>query len=397
MADEVKAAARFDGIEISLIRQINALATPLTINLGIGEPNVEPDDELHAMARAAATVKWSYSPNAGALSLRKRLSETVVKGYDPQDEICVTAGTQEALYALLQAYVEPGDEVLVPDPGFLAYPTLVQLAGGTVRPYRLDEQWDIDFDDLERQLSPRTKMMLVNSPSNPTGGVVKDETLQRIVRLAEDRGFLVVSDEVYREIWYDNPPPSMRGRSRNVIVVDGMSKSHAMTGLRLGWIAAHRDIMPVILRAHQYIATCASVFSQSLAERVFSSPEWNGRWLERVREQFGNQRRTALSAVRQSLHHDLVPEPAGAFYLFVPVPSCATVSLARSLALEAGVLVIPGVAFGSRGEGFMRISYAAPHEQLETGIELIGRYLDGEERQKAEGRSRSRETGNFPI
>ncbi|HET7436770.1 MAG TPA: pyridoxal phosphate-dependent aminotransferase [Thermoanaerobaculia bacterium] len=362
-------AARFADVEISLIRQINALATSHSVNLGIGEPNVEPDETLREMARRAATTSWHYSANAGTLSLRKKLCENTA--FDPKSEVCVTAGTQEALFAVFMAFLDPGDEVLIPNPGFVSYVTVARICGAKPVFYALEPpDWQVDTDALLQKLTPKTKIIVVNSPSNPLGSVVDTATMQRIA----DADVLVVSDEVYREIWYDAPPPSMLGLAPNVITLNGLSKSHAMTGLRLGWIHARADLMTTIIKAHQYIATCASVFSQALAEMIFDNAAWNAEWLQRVRAQFAEQRETALYAITRELDAP-IPSPAGAFYAFVPVPSCDTLGFAKALATDAAVLVIPGVAFGRRGEGFVRISYAAPVEQLGAGIERIGRYL----------------------
>jgi len=363
-------AHRLAGIEISLIRQINALATPLTVNLGIGEPNVEPDETLREFAeRAAATGSWHYTANAGTLALRKLIVEE--SGFDPKTEVCVTAGTEEALFSIFQAFVDPGDEVLVPNPGFLAYATLSRIAGAKPVPYDFDpSDWRLDADALLRRITTKTKLIVVNSPSNPLGSVIGRETLERIA----NAGPLVVSDEIYREIWYEEPPPSMLGMSDRVIVVGGMSKSHAMTGLRLGWVIAREAVMRPIVTAHQYVATCASAFSQSLAESILSDPAWNRSWLEGVRGQFRAQREAALFAIERELEA-AIPPPAGAFYAFVPVPACDTVTFAKTLATDAAVLVIPGVAFGSLGEGFVRISYAASLEEITSGIERIGRWL----------------------
>jgi aspartate/methionine/tyrosine aminotransferase len=367
----MNSASRISGIELSLIRQINALATPLTVNLGIGEPNLTPDETLRELAARAATEgSWQYSANAGMLSLRSHIAAAC--GADPKTEVCVTAGTQEALYAIIQAYVDPGDEVLVPDPGFVAYPTLVRLAGGTPVPYPLaPPEWALDLDAMKKRITPRTKAIIVNSPSNPTGAVISGADLDAIAGL----GLLVISDEVYAAIHYGSAPPTMLGRSKAVIVVSGLSKSHGMTGLRMGWAIARADLMAPIVRAHQYIATCASVFSQRLAELIFENRGWNEQWLDSMREQFREQRDIALSAAEQQLHAGIAP-PAGAFYLFVPVPTCDTEGLARSLATEAAVLAIPGVAFGRSGEGFLRISYAAPPEVIMNGIQRIGSYLE---------------------
>jgi aspartate/methionine/tyrosine aminotransferase len=357
-------AARLANIELSLIRQINALATPLSTNLGIGEPNLEPDDTLRDFARRAATTPWQYSPNAGRLSLRKKLA------HDP-NAVCVTAGTQEALYAIFQAYVDPGDEVLVPDPGFVSYATLATICGATPIAYDLEPpSWRLDAASVLRRITPKTKLIVVNSPSNPLGAVAEGDALEAIA----NAGPLVVSDEVYREIWYDAPPASMAGLSQRVLAVGGMSKSHGMTGLRVGWISADPDILRPVITAHQYIATCASVFSQALAELVLDAPEWNASWLERVRAQFRDQREVALHAIARELDAAIEP-PAGAFYAFVPVPSCDTLTFAKTLATDGAVLVIPGVAFGRNGEGFVRVSYAAAPEQIGAGIERIGRWL----------------------
>jgi len=365
----MKPASRLAGIDISLIRQINALATPLSVNLGIGEPNVEPDETLRELARRAATASWHYSANAGAMALRKKIAEP--GGYDPKAEVCVTAGTEEALFSIMQAYVDPGDEVLVPDPGFLAYGTLARIAGATPVAYHLEPpSWRVDAGALLRKITPRTKLIVVNSPSNPLGAVIDEAALRAIA----NAGPLVVSDEVYRELWYESPPPSMSGMSGNTIVVGGMSKSHAMTGLRLGWVLARAEVMRPIVTAHQYIATCASVFSQALAELVLSDAVWNASWLERVRAQFRNQRQACLHAVARELEVELAPPP-GAFYAFVPVPSCDTLTFATTLATDAAVLVIPGVAFGTGGEGFVRISFAASLDAIGSGIERIGRHL----------------------
>jgi aspartate aminotransferase len=362
-------ADRLKDIELSLIRQINALATPYSVNLGIGEPNVEPDEHLRQMAQRAAMTSWHYSPNAGSMPLRRKLCEGTP--FDPKTEVCVTAGTQEALFAVFTAFVNPGDEVLVPNPGFLSYATLAKICGATPVTYDLDPpEWRIDVEALQKKITPKTRLIVVNSPSNPLGTVVDAETLQRIAAL----GVMVVSDEIYGEIWYDQRPPSMAGLGGNVIVLDGLSKSHAMTGLRLGWILAEADLMKPVITAHQYIATCASVFSQALAELILEDPQWNASWLEGVRAQFRAQREAALYAIEHELHAEVAP-PAGAFYAFAAVPSCDTISFAKTLATDAAVLVIPGLAFGTRGQGFIRISYAAPVDQITAGIERIGRWL----------------------
>jgi aspartate aminotransferase len=367
-------ADRLADIELSLIRQINGLATPLSVNLGIGEPNLAPDETLLEMARAAATTPWKYSPNPGFLSLRKRIAEG--HAVDPKSDVCVTAGTQEGLFAVFQAFVNPGDEVLIPNPGFLSYATLARITGASVVTYDLEPpEWSIDPAVIEKKISKKTKLIIVNSPSNPLGAVADGQALRAIAALAEDHGCLVISDEVYREIWFERQPASMLGMGTNVIVANGMSKSHGMTGLRMGWLIASAELMKPIVTAHQYVATCASVFSQALAESILANTGWNRDWLQRARAQFGDQRQAALHSLKHELGIHIEP-PAGAFYAFAPVPSCDTVSFAKSLATDAAVLVIPGTAFGPAGEGFVRISFAAPIDQIGSGIERIGRWME---------------------
>ncbi len=373
----MKAADRFAEVHLSLIRQINALATPLSTNLGIGEPNLEPDEVLRDLAARAAQQPWQYSPNAGFLALRRRIAETA--NVDPKTDVCVTAGTQEGLYAVFQAYVNPGDEVLIPNPGFVSYPALTRLAGATPVTYELEPPaWKLDANAVAAKVTDRTKLIVVNSPSNPLGAVADEEELRAIARIADERGCLVLSDEIYREIWYEHEPASMLAMGKNVIVANGMSKSHGMTGLRLGWLIARAELMEPIVRAHQYIATCASVFSQNLAESILSDRQWNASWLDRVRAQFRRQREEALDAIERELGVTIAP-PGGAFYAFVPVPSCDTVTFAKTLATDGAVLVIPGVAFGSGGEGFVRLSFAASLDQIGTGIERMGRWLRASE------------------
>lgn len=368
-------ASRFEGVDISIVRQISALATPLTVNLGLGESNVLPDDTLRALAiRAAHSGSWRYTPNAGSQSLRNAIGEHLAPGLDPATEICVTAGTQEGLYSILQTFVDQGDEVLVPDPGFL-YDVLIRIAGGEPRYYPLDPAgWRLDLDELTKRITDRTRAILVNSPSNPTGAVIDEPTLRALAEITEERGILVISDEVYSEIYYENKPPSMLGMGDHIIVLGGMSKSHSMTGLRLGWALGHQSLMTPVIRAHQYVTTCASTFSQTLAELVLQNREWNTAWLHRVRSQLRAQRDAALEAVDEHLHVPL-PKPAGAFYLFVPVPACQSLPLARALVEEASVVTIPGIAFGAGGEGFLRIACAASIGDIHKGIGAIGNYF----------------------
>lgn len=372
-------ASRFDSVQLSLIRQINALAKPGSINLGIGEPNLEPDQRFRELTtEAALKMPLGYSAIPGALSLRQQLAQSYSPSIDPESEICVTAGSQEGLWALFQAFIGAGDEVLVPDPGFVAYPALATLAGANPVAYPLDPaDWSIDLEALEKRLTPRTKMIVVNSPSNPTGCAIPDDQIDPLVSLAERHGVILASDEVYREIYYGTKRPgTFAGRSNNVVVLSSVSKSHGLTGLRLGWILASAELMATIRKAHHYTTTCASTYAQTLVELILADSAWNQAWLDSAREQFREQRTAAMQAVTKGFGHSIEPEPDAGFYIFAPVPSCRTLEVTKKLATDHGVLVIPGVAFGDHGEGYLRISYASRIETLREGISRLSAGLE---------------------
>ena len=367
-------AARLSGIRMSAIRRIAALRRDTSIDLGLGEPDLEPPDWIRELAaRVAAEESWRYSPNAGFGPLREAVAEWI--GVGSGDRVCITAGSEEGLHAVMQAWAGPGDEVLVPDPGFLAYPTLVTLAGATPVLYRLEPgTWQLDVEHLASVINERTRMIVVNSPSNPTGGVLRRDDLETIVEIGRRHGLIVVMDEVYREIWYGSVPPGLPAYEL-LLRVGGVSKSHAMTGLRLGWVAGSEAVLAPVVVAHQYIATCASVFAQLLLLEILRSPEDNASWLSEVRAHFVERRDVACEAWSDRVGTPVLA-PGGAFYLFAPVPSCATELLATTLAKEDDVLVVPGSAFGPSGEGWLRISFAAHPSSLREGIGRIAARLD---------------------
>ena len=370
----IRPAARFDSVGLSLIRQINDLGTPDCVNLGLGEPNLEPDETLRAlMDRAAREFPLGYSAVPGTLELRERIGS--MYEMDP-DQVCVTTGSEEALYAVLQGFVGPGDEVLLPDPGFAVYSSMVSLAGGTPVAYPLQPpEWGIDLDRFESLVNPATKAILLNSPSNPTGGILDQTQIRQVIEIAEKHGALVVSDEVYREIYYDEKPASAAGISENVVILSSLSKSHGLTGLRLGWMAASRELMATLRKAHHYMTICASTYSQKLAELILAEESWNEKWLEKARTQFAGQRDAAIDALREHVG-PVDSVDTGAFYIFQPVPTCRTLEFAKNLATESKLLMIPGSAFGEVGEGFLRISYASSEEKIREGIRRLGEALE---------------------
>lgn len=375
MSDELgPPASRVANVQLSVIRQMASMRREGTIDLGLGEPDIQPSEWMRDVAmRVAREEPWSYSPNAGLPSVRQALACHV--GVEGVEHVCITAGSQEALFAIAQAWFEPGDEVLVPDPGFLAYPTLVELAGARAVPYPLiAPDWKLDRDRLSDAVTSATRAIIINSPSNPTGSALAADDLDFLLKVSEDRGLLVISDEIYREIWWDASPAAVPRDHPRTLIVGGMSKSHAMTGLRAGWVCGDPELLRPVIIAHQYITTCASVFAQRMMEEVLRSPS-NDTWLDTLREHFAARAELAVEVWNREVGIP-VARPQGAFYLFAPVPSCSTGSFARRLLEVENVLTIPGSAFGREGEGWLRISCAASAADLEEGIRRVARQLE---------------------
>ncbi|PYS77470.1 MAG: hypothetical protein DMF66_09745, partial [Acidobacteria bacterium] len=267
---EFEPARRLRGIEKSMIRQVFDRARPGSINLGLGEPDLPtPDVIRREAARVVVEEQNGYTTHAGLPSLREHVAADYSHLKLSPDEVVITAGSQEALYLVLMTLVEEGDEVLIPDPGFVAYPTIVRMAGGTPKFYPLPAARGFDFDagEFRRQLSPRTKVVVCISPSNPTGRVLARDELDAMAGVLEGTGIYVVSDEIYRELYFtDERPASVSEfRAERTLVIGGLSKSMSMTGWRLGWLGGDADVVKSALVLHGYTTTCASTVSQKAA------------------------------------------------------------------------------------------------------------------------------------
>ncbi len=367
---EFEPARRLRGIRKSAIRQIFDRARPGSINLGLGEPDLPtPDVVRREAARVALEEQNGYTTHAGLPALRERVAGEYAHLSLAPEQVVVTAGSQEALYLALLTLVDEGDEVLIPDPGFVAYPTIVRMAGGTPRFYRLPAAADFAFDadDFRRQLTPRTRAVVCISPSNPTGRVLARAELAEMAAALEGSAAYVVSDEIYRDLYFgeERPASVSEFRAGRTLVVGGLSKSMSMTGWRLGWLCGDADVVRGALVLHGYTTTCASTVSQKAALAAWTHEAAAAR--AGHRRTFRERRDHLLGLLSKELGLRAV-EPEGAFYAMADVSAHGdSMSVAERL-LEHRVVTVPGSAFGAEGEGFLRVSFCADLPVLEEGV-----------------------------
>jgi len=373
---EFRPAARLRGIEKSLIRQVFDRARPGSINLGLGEPDLATPAVIRAAAvRIIQEEQNGYTPHAGLKLLRERVAADYLHLRLTPEQVIITAGSQEALYLALMTLVDESDEVLLPDPGFVAYPTIVRMAGGRPLFYRLPAAREFEFDteEFRRHLSPRTKVVVLISPSNPTGRILSEKDLSAIADALRGTGAFVISDEIYRDLYYTHGrPPSISEYYGRTIVIGGLSKSMSMTGWRIGWLCGNKEVVQSALILHGYVTTCASTISQKAALAAWTPEAEQER--HQMRRTFRERRDYLLKLISRELNLPAVT-PEGAFYLMVETSAYASSMRVAEQVLEHGVITVPGVAFGSEGEGFLRVSFCADQPILAEGVRRIGEAL----------------------
>ena len=351
-------------IEISGIRKCFEGAIPGSVNLGLGQPDFDtPVHIKKAAIRAIERGQCGYTANCGVPELRSAISRKFCSENKidcTAEEIMVTSGASEALFLVIAALVDRGDEVLIGDPAFLSYVELTRLVGGRPVGVPIDDELRLDPEDVSKRITDKTKLLIVNSPSNPAGSVGTADQMRAIGEIAEDRGIAVLSDEVYEHFIYRGEHVSPGRFSDNVITVNAVSKTYAMTGWRLGYLAAKGAALEQLLKIHQYVQACASSISQAAALEAITGPQ---DCVAAMRDEF-RSRRDLLVKGFQEMGVDLI-EPDGAFYLFPRVGDGDAV--AEKLG-KAGVIVVPGSAFGPGGKEHIRISYAAARSQLEEAL-----------------------------
>ncbi len=370
-------ARRLRGIEKSLIRQIFDRAPPGSINLGLGEPDLPTPEIIKQTAIQVITNEHNgYTSHSGLLQLRELVAADYPQLGITPEQVIITAGSQEALYLALLTLVDDGDEVLVPDPGFVAYPTIVRMAGGIPVPYRLPAAngFGFDVEKFRRRLTSRTKVVVCISPSNPTGRCLSETDLRRMAEALEPTNTFVVSDEIYRDLYFtEERPASISSFYPRTIVLSGLSKSMSMTGWRLGWICGDAQVIRSALILHGYVTTCASAISQKAALAAWTDEAERSR--ENIRATFKARRDYLLGVLTSELELRAVV-PDGAFYTMVDVSNHGSSLEVAEAMLQERVITVPGVAFGDEGEGFLRVSFCADLPALTEGVKRMNTVLE---------------------
>lgn len=354
------------------------------ISLGIGEPDFDaPWHIREATIFGLERGSTSYTSNLGLLSLRKALSGYVAKtfklNYSPTEEILVTVGVSEALDLALRALINPGDEVLYHEPCYVSYRPLVLMAHGV--PVAVETGVQDDFRltraQLEARLTPKTKVLLLNFPNNPTGAALQEEDVREIAAFAVENDLIVITDEIYSELSYSEPncisvaaEPGMKERT---IFLHGFSKAWAMTGLRIGYACAPAPLLEAMMKIHQYSMLCASITGQEAALEALKNPEKD---IQLMRSEYLRRR----NFITHSLNEMGLPchLPGGAFYAFPSIACTGMKSLDFALKLleEENVACVPGTAFGACGEGFLRCAFATSMDDLKTAMKRMASFVE---------------------
>jgi len=352
------------------------------ISLGIGEPDfVTPWHIREAGTYSLEKGYTMYTSNSGILELRQELASYLDLhygiSYHPEHEILITTGSSEGLDLALRAIINPGDEVIIPDPCYVAYPADITLAGGVpiLVPTNEENNFVVRATDIEARITKQTKAILSGYPANPTGAVMSQKEARAIAELAKKHDLLVISDEIYARLVYGVEHicfPSLPGMKERAILISGFSKSHAMTGWRIGYVAAERSFTQALTKIHQYTMLSASTIAQMAAIEALRNGEAE---VEKMVQEYNRRRRFMV----KRLNEIGLPcfEPKGAFYAFPSIKATGMSSeeFAEKLLLEEKVAVVPGTAFGACGEGFVRCCYATSLSNIEQALRRMGRFV----------------------
>jgi aminotransferase len=353
------------------------------ISLGIGEPDfTTPKPILEAGIRSLQNGETHYTSNHGKVELRQGVADNLKKlykiDYNPTDEIVATVGVSEALYLTFTAILEPGDEVIIPTPCFVSYQAEVILAGGVPVeiPARLENNFTIDPDDIRKAITPRTKVIFIGYPSNPTGAVAPREVMLEIAKIADQHDLIVVSDEIYDRLVYDFEhvcfPALDEGLKHRTVLLGGFSKDYAMTGWRIGYACGPSDIIQGMVRIHQYTIMSAPTTAQDAAIEALKTGE---PYVQEMVAEYDRRRRLLVSGLNRLGLSTF--EPRGAFYTFPNIRASGMddETFAETLLREEGVAVVPGNAFGPGGEGFVRACYATEYSKIEEALRRMERFM----------------------
>lgn len=354
------------------------------VSLGAGEPDFDtPEHVKNALYEAVEEGFIYYTPTPGILELKQAIAKKLSKdnkiSYSPDNEVIVTPGAKQALYEAILAITNPGDEILIPDPWWVSYKPMVQLAEGTpifVPTYEKDG-FQLSKEAIEKKLSEKTKALILNSPCNPTGAVLGKYTLKEIAEFCIEHDLIVISDEIYEKIIYEGSHcsiASMKGMKERTITINGFSKAYSMTGWRLGYAAGPEDVIKAMTRIQAHSVSNATSFVQKAGVVALEGSQDR---VEEMTKEF-KKRRDVVMQMLDEIEGISCMKPKGSFYAFPNLSKYEEDSfkLSKYFLEKAKVAVIPGGAFGDCGEGYIRISYATSMENIEKGIERIGRGLE---------------------
>ncbi len=373
----VRLARCVEGRGITLIRRVFEGAPAGCINLGLGQPtDPVPDVGLEAIRAALATRHVAYAPTAGLPALREALATTVY-GDGRADRVLVTAGSQQALWVTLMGLVNPGEDVLIAEPGYPAYRMVTEMIGARAVsvPLSFASGWKLDPAAIEAAWTDRTRALIVASPSNPTGMFAGTQAVvERLARLCEERDAWFIGDEIYTAIRFGDAHAPVATFGDRVVAIGGLAKAFSATGLRIGWIHAHPDVVRGVMPILQQVALCAPTLGQHAAIACLSL--WGPGLFDELRERYG-ARRAAMVAALGAIPGVRFHQPEGAFYVLADVSAHATDTFALAMRLrdEARVITAPGESFGAACGGMLRLSFASEPDVIAEGVGRIGRFL----------------------
>lgn len=391
---EIRSATRLKDVVLGQIRVVAEKAKELenagknVIHLEIGEPDfTTPKHIVEATQEALSAGEVHYAPNRGLLQLRESISQKMKTDNkidaDPLTDIIVTQGAAEALSIAFFAHCNPGDEVIIIEPSFTSYENLVHLVGAIPVSVatREENDWVVDPEDILKAVTDKTKLILINSPGNPTGAVFPEAVLKEIAEIAIQNDLLVISDEIYEKVIYEKDIHfsigSLPGMEERTMTINGFSKAYAMTGWRIGYVVANKELITNMLKVHQYSVTCITTFSQFGANAAYEEKKKSE---DSVREMTDAYKRR-----RDIVYHGLndiegiqVSLPKGAFYAFpnISKSNLTSAEFAENLLVETGVATVPGSVFSKYGEGYIRISYATSEENLKEAVKRIKSFVE---------------------
>jgi aminotransferase len=383
-ADQIPLCRTVEQMPPSGIRKFFQLTSsmPDVISLSIGEPDFVTPWHIRETAIYALENGYTmYTANAGLIELRYEVSRYLAREYklkySPEEEVLITTGTSEALDLALRAILNPGDEVIIPDPYYVAYPALITMAGGQAVKVATFEKngFNLRAKDMRKAITSSTRAILIGNPANPTGAIFLRQELLEIADFAREHNLLVIADEIYSSLVYENKHvcfPTLKEMQERTILINGLSKSHAMTGWRVGYAAAPQEIIALMTKIHQYTMLCAPIMAQMAAAEALKRGDAD---VKAMVSEYNQRRKFMLNGFKEMGLSCC--EPRGAFYCFPSIKSSGLSSEEFSTRLlhEEKVAVVPGTAFGEGGEGYVRCCYATSLKDIREALKRIRRFL----------------------